>query len=317
MSRVVVLGSLNMDLVVTLSRLPRIGETVIGDRLQRFPGGKGANQAVAAARLGAEVAMVGRVGKDSFGDELLANLTSDGVDIESVARDPDEPTGAALILVEKGGENLIAVARGAGRLVGDADVARATGSLNERDVLLLQLEIPLAAVAAAARRAKAAGARVILNAAPVARLEASLLSQLEVLVVNEIEAEPLLGRPATDPGQAEQAAHAAVTLGARSAVVTLGAAGAVLAHGKEIHRMKPQRVQAVDATGAGDAFVGGLAAALAAGAALVEAAELAGAAGAAAVTKPGAQASLPRPEDLRRLFGMEWPAEARAGDSSH
>jgi ribokinase len=311
-SRVVVLGSLNMDLVVALSRLPRTGETVIGDRLQRFPGGKGANQAVAAARLGAEVAMVGRVGKDSFGDELLANLTSDGVDIKGVARDPDEPTGAALILVEMGGENMIAVARGAGRLVGDADVARAAGSLKERDVLLLQLEIPLAAVAAAARAAKAAGARVILNAAPVASLEASLLSQLEVLVVNEIEAEPLLGRPAADPGQAEQAAYAALALGARSAVVTLGAAGAVLAQGKEIHRINPQRVQAVDATGAGDAFVGALAAALAAGAALVEAAELAGAAGAAAVTKPGAQASLPRLEDLRRLFGVEWPVQTKA-----
>jgi ribokinase len=256
--------------------------------------------------------MVGRVGNDSFGDELLSNLVADGVAIDGVDRDPNEPTSAALILVEKGGENMIAVARGASGVVGDADVARATRSLEERDVLLLQLEIPLTAVAAAASRAKMAGARVILNAAPAARLEASLLSQLEVLVVNELEAEPLLGRPAADPDQAAEAARAAVALGARAAVVTLGAAGAVLAHGEAIHRMKAQRVQAVDATGAGDAFVGALAAALAAGAALVEAAELAGAAGAAAVTKPGAQASLPRPEDLRRLFGMEWPVQARA-----
>jgi len=312
MSRVVVLGSLNMDLVVSLSHLPRSGETVIGDRLQRFAGGKGANQAVAAARLGAEVAMVGRVGKDSFGDELLSNLEADGVAIDGVERDPNEPTGAALILVEEGGENMIAVARGASRVVGDAEVARATSDLKESDVLLLQLEIPLAMVVAAARRAKAAGARVILNAAPAAALEASLLSQLEVLVVNELEVEPLLGRPAADPEEAEEAARMAVQQGARSAVVTLGAAGAVLVQGESIHRMKAQRVEAVDTTGAGDAFVGALAAALAAGAALVEAAELAGAAGAAAVTKPGAQASLPRPEDLRRLFGMTWPVQLKA-----
>ena len=306
------LGSLNMDLVVSLSHLPRSGETVIGDQLQRFPGGKGANQAVAAARLGAEVAMVGRVGKDSFGDELLSNLEADGVVIGGVDRDPNEPTGAALILVEKGGENMIAVARGASRVVGDVDVARATSNLKEGDVLLLQLEIPLAMVSAAARLAKAAGARVILNAAPAAPLEASLLSQLEVLVVNELEVEPLLGRPAADPEEAEEAARMAVQQGARSAVVTLGAAGAVLVQGESIHRMKAQRVEAVDTTGAGDAFVGALAAALAAGAALVQAAELAGAAGAAAVTKPGAQASLPRPEDLRRLFGMTWPVQLKA-----
>jgi ribokinase len=312
MSRVVVLGSLNMDLVVSLSHLPRSGETVIGDQLQRFPGGKGANQAVAAARLGAEVVMVGRVGKDSFGDELLSNLEADGVAIGGIDRDPNEPTGAALILVEKGGENMIAVARGASRVVGDVDVARATSNLKEGDVLLLQMEIPLATVAAAARRAKAAGARVILNAAPAAPLEAGLLSQLEVLVVNELEVEPLLGRPAADPEEAEEAARMAVQQGARSAVVTLGAAGAVLVQGESIHRMKAQRVEAVDTTGAGDAFVGALAAALAAGAALVEAAELAGAAGAAAVTKPGAQASLPRPEDLRRLFGMTWPVQLKA-----
>jgi ribokinase len=301
-----------MDLVVPLSRLPRSGETVIGDRLQRFPGGKGANQAVAAARLGAEVAMVGRVGNDSFGDELLTNLKKDGVSIEGVEHDPNEPTGAALILVEEGGENMIAVARGAGRMVGEADVSRATKGLRERDVLLLQLEIPMAAVVAAARAGNAAGARVILNAAPAAPLEAGLVSQLEVLVINELEAEAFLGRPAANPAQAEEAARAAVAMGAQSAVVTLGAAGAVLAQGNSIHRMKAQRVEAVDTTGAGDAFVGALAAALAAGAALVEAAELAGAAGAAAVTKPGAQASLPRPEDLRRLFGVEWPVQTKA-----
>lgn len=197
-------------------------------------------------------------------------------------------------------------------MVGDADVARATTRLQERDVLLLQLEIPLAAVTGAARAAKAAGARVILNAAPAAPLEAGLVRQLEVLVVNELEAEALLGRPAADLAQAEEAARAAVAMGAQSAVVTLGAAGAVLADGESIHRIQAQRVEAVDTTGAGDAFVGALAAALAAGAALVEAAELAGAAGAAAVTTPGAQASLPRAEDLQRLFGMEWPVQTKA-----
>src|SRR5262245_2100650 len=312
MSRIVVLGSLNMDLVLPLARLPRSGETVIGERMRRFPGGKGANQAVAAARLGAEVVMVGRVGADAFGDELLASLMADGVDVDSVQRDPDEPTGTALILVQEGGQNMIAVARGANNGLDEADVSRAMAQLQPGDILLLQLEIPLAAVAAAARRAGAAGVRVILNAAPADHLDRALLSEIEVLVVNEVEAAMLLGRPAGDPAQAAEAARAGLALGARALVVTLGAAGAVLATEGRVSPLEPRTVAAVDTTAAGDAFVGALAAVLATGSGLVEAAELAGAAGAATVTRPGAQASLPWPEDLRRLFGIEWPIRAAA-----
>src|SRR5262245_60534047 len=259
--------------------------------------------------------MVGRVGADAFGDELLASLRADGVDVDSVQRDPDEPTGTALILVQEGGQNMIAVARGANNGLDEADVSRAMAQLQPGDILLLQLEIPLAAVASAARRAGAAGVRVILNAAPADHLDRALLSEIEVLVVNEVEAAMLLDRPAGDPAQAAEAARAGLALGARALVVTLGAAGAVLATEGRVSPLEPRTVAAVDTTAAGDAFVGALAAALATGSGLVEAAELAGAAGAAGaanVTRPGVQASRRWPEDLRRLFGIEWPIRAAA-----
>ncbi len=310
MSRVIVLGSLNMDLVVALPRLPGGGETVVGDRLRTFPGGKGANQAVAAVRLGAAVSMIGRVGADVFGDGLLASLTQEGVDVRGVARDFQEPTGAALILVETGGENMIAVAPGANAAVSEAEVQRTVRGLAKGDVLVLQHEVPLSAVAAAVRGARSAGARIILNAAPAARLDPEVLEGLEVLVVNEHEAEAIFSQPARDLRGAKKAARAGVAMGCPAVIVTLGSAGAVLARVGRTQHLEPFHVEAVDATAAGDAFVGALASSLAAGLDLARGAELAGAAGAAAATKFGAQASLPRVSDLKRLFGIEWPVTA-------
>src|ERR1700686_4845237 len=192
MARIVVLGSLNVDLVVTVPRLPHPGETVLGDGLKSYPGGKGANQAVAAARLGGQVAMIGRVGNDSFGAGLIENLDRNGVDSSGVDRDPAAPTGAALIYVEAGGQNMIAVAPGANAMVGPGDAQRAVDMLGPGDLLVMQLEIAISVIEEAVVAARQAGAFVLLNAAPAQRLQPGLLSQLDALVVNEHEAKALL-----------------------------------------------------------------------------------------------------------------------------
>lgn len=305
MASIVVLGSLNVDLVVTVPRLPRAGETLIGDRLRTFPGGKGANQAVAAARLGGEVAMVGRVGSDAFAEPLVRNLGSNGVDASGVERDQSEPTGAALIMVEEGGQNIIAVAPGANRAVGELEVDRAVARLQPGDWLVMQLEVPVVAVRAAAERARAAGARILLNAAPGRPLDPGLLSQLDVLVVNAGEA-ATLADAVSDIGRSPRAAGQALRAqGAGVVAVTLGAEGALLCDQHGQRHINPYQVQAVDTTGAGDAFIGALAVALAAGFAPEPAVRFANAAGAAAATSLGAQEALPRLEDLRRLFGVD------------
>jgi ribokinase len=298
-NRVVVLGSLNRDYVVQVPRLPLAGQTVTGRELLTFAGGKGANQAVAAARLGAEVAMVGRIGDDDSGHGLIDGLAAQGVDVSGVSRDPSAPTGAALIIVEEGGQNLIAVAPGANATVGEEEVARALACLRPGDLLVLQLEIPMEAVGAAVGRAASVEARVVLNAAPPAELDAETLRGLDVLVVNEDEARALAGHPPVE------AASELARRGPAAVVVTLAGRGAVLSQGERSIVVAPRAVRAVDTTAAGDAFVGGLAAALAAGSGVEGAVSLANAAGAAATTAVGAQASLPYREDLVRLFGSD------------
>ena len=301
--RIVVLGSLNADLVVAVPRLPRPAETVLGDRLRTFPGGKGANQAVAAARLGGSVCMVGRVGQDAFGDLLLQSLAADGVDTAGVDRDPDEPTGVALILVEEGGQNLIAVAPGANARVGPREVERAADHLNSESVLLLELEVPLPVVDSAAVAAHQRGSRVILNAAPAtAVLPEGLLRHVDVLVVNEVEAATLFGSSVQSLEDAAAAGRSALEQGTGAAIVTLGAAGAVVVQPAGVSPIGAYPVVAVDTTAAGDAFVGALALSLLRGADLVAAARLGAAAGAAAVTRPGAQSSLPTPADVQALL---------------
>ena len=300
-----VLGSLNADLVVSVPRLPRPAETVLGDRLRTFPGGKGANQAVAAARLGGSVCMVGRVGEDTFGDLLLTSLAADGVDTTRVERDPKEPTGVALIVVEEGGQNLIAVAPGANARVAAREVERATDLLGPESVLLLELEVPLGVVESAAVAAHRRGSRVILNAAPATDgLPDALLRHVDVLVVNEVEAATLFGHPVASVDDAAAAGRAALARGAQNAVVTLGAAGAVAVQPDGHAYISAYPVVAVDATAAGDAFVGALAVSLLHGADLVDAARRAAAAGAAAATRAGAQSSLPRQADVEAVLGI-------------
>lgn len=298
---VVVVGSANVDLVVDVPRHPAGGETILGGDLRRTPGGKGANQAVAAARAGgADTTFVGALGRDESGELLLASLGGAGVRTDTVER-VDAPTGTALITVSPDGENAIVVAPGANSRVrvGAAQARRIAAA----DVVLAQLEIPLDAVVAAARERRE-GALFVLNAAPSRDLPDALWDQLDVLVVNEHEAADLAG-PGSGAATPEELA-AALLARVPAVVVTLGAAGSlVAARGADAVRVPAAEVAAVDTTGAGDTYCGVLAAALAgsglAGSGLLRAAGLAGAAGALAVTRPGAQDAVPDAADVVAL----------------
>jgi ribokinase len=297
-----VVGSLNLDLVVRVARLPGPGETVTGSDVFRNPGGKGANQAVAAARLGRRVAMVGCVGDDDAGRELLGSLAGAEVDTAQVRVVDGVPSGTAFITVGEDGENQIVVSPGANARLTPADVAAARPALEAATVTLLQLEVPLEAVAAAA--ATAAG-RVVLNPAPVRDLPGDLLTGVDVLVPNRVELAQLAG--ASVPETVEAAGTLAGRLPARAVVVTLGADGALVVEDGRVSHVPSVPVRPVDTTAAGDAFCGGLADALAGGASLQEAARRAVRVAAAACLRPGAQASLPTPADLEALPGPGGP----------
>lgn len=301
---VVVVGSLNMDLVVRAPRIPRPGETIIGGEFHTAPGGKGANQAVAAARLGGQVSMVGRVGSDAFAQSLLDGLTADGVDHNFVTQDPDAATGVAFIVVDDAGENSIVVASGANMRLSSANVDAAKVVIASADVLLLQLEIPLAAVTQAARAAHAHGATVILTPAPACPLPPELLSLIDVLVPNESEAALLTRLPVGDRAEIESAAMALRELGVDTVVLTLGRRGALLVREGEKEFIAAFEVTAVDTTAAGDAFVGGFAVALAEGRSLTDAVRWGNAAGALATTKLGAQPSLPARRAVEALMAQ-------------
>ncbi|NML47226.1 ribokinase [Ramlibacter sp. G-1-2-2] len=296
---VAVFGSLNMDLVVRVPRMPEAGETLTGRSFLTNPGGKGANQAVACARQGARVAMVGRVGDDAFGAELRSALAVQGVDASGVLETPGVSTGVAAILVDDGAQNCISVVPGANGQVAeaDADAMRLAGT----KLLLLQLEVPMAAVLRAAQVARAAGCQVLLNPAPAQALPEALWPLVDILVLNEIEAKLLGGLADVHAGNAAEAAAQLSARGPRDVIVTLGAEGAVwFADGKSRHFPAPQ-VRAVDTTAAGDTFIGALAALLVEGATMDRAVEHAIRAAAIAVTRVGAQASMPtRAEVLTR-----------------
>jgi ribokinase len=296
---VLVVGSVNADLVVGVDRRPGAGETVLGSDLATFPGGKGANQAVAAARLGASVAFLGRVGTDSFAGYLRDNLDREGVATGQLLAVPG-PSGVALITVDPAGDNSIIVAPGANARLTAAGIEAARAAFEAARVVSAQLEVPVEAVEAAARLAAAAGARFILNLSPARDVPPALLAAADPLVVNEHEAAFLLGEGRLDPERSRPAASAAALLarGPRSVVITLGADGAYVAGAGGGARVRSPRVTVVDTTGAGDAFTGALAWRLSLGDTLPEAAALAARVGAAAVTARGAQGSYPAPDQL-------------------
>ena len=298
---VAVVGSLNLDLVIRVAELPGPGETVSGGDLFRNPGGKGANQAVAAARLGRRVAMVGCVGDDQAGHELLASLEAAGVDGSGVRVVEGVPSGTACITVSEDGENQIVVSPGANARLTPDDVA-AAAAVRSAAVTLLQLEVPLETVAAAARTA---GGRVVLNPAPMRALPAELLGRIDVLVPNRVELARLAGGPV--PQTVDDAVRLAGRLAARAVVVTLGADGVLVVEDGQDGHVPAVPIRPVDTTAAGDAFCGGLADALAGGASLQEAARRAVRVAAAACLRPGAQASLPTPADLEALPGPAGP----------
>lgn len=298
---VLVAGTINTDLVARVEHAPEAGETVTGRSFAIFGGGKAANQAVAAARSGVPTAMLGALGEDDFGRQRLADLRAEGIDVESVGRTSEAASGVALITVEEAsGQNRIAYVPGATLTVAP-DAAVAAVERVRPSVLLATLELPLPTLDRLVDAARGAGATIVLNASPEAAGGRSLLSRVDVLVVNEVEAGDLLGRP-VDAGTGAEAATALLESGPRRVVVTLGAAGAVVAADGRVDRLAAPVVAVVDTTGAGDAFVGAMAARLAEGSDVVGAARAGVVAGSLATTRAGAQPSMPRREEIERML---------------
>jgi ribokinase len=308
--RLTVLGSLNMDISVSVSRLPGPGETTLGAGAVIAPGGKGANQAVAAARLGGAVRMVGCVGEDEFGDRITASLSADDIDLGPVRTVPGYATGLALITVDSAGENMITVAPGANGQAGGQEAAAALSG--PADMLVLSAEIPVEVLAAVLAGAADQRTACLLNLAPVPHPAASLLSAgVDWLVVNESEASAVLGRTVTGLRAAAAAAADLAVSGVRNAVVTAGSAGAALAGAAGAESVPGFRVSSVDSVGAGDAFVAALGVTLAAGIVPAAALRAACAAGATATTRRGTQVALPRPAEIRAATGADWPVVLR------
>ncbi|MBK9926136.1 MAG: ribokinase [Anaerolineales bacterium] len=301
MPNILVVGSLNADLVVRTPRFPQPGETISGEDLQVIPGGKGANQAVAAARLGANVSMLGRVGKDNFGDFLINNLKSNHVDTSLIERD-DASTGTATIMVDSNGQNSIVLSAGANGKVSSLDVERA--SFSTFSLLLLQLEIPTLTVLSAAKLAKQNGVRVILNPAPAKPLPDELIALADFIIPNETELSLLTGMVVNDIPSAEKAAYALLDKGAQNVIVTLGSKGALIVDKNTSQHVNTFKVDVVDTTAAGDAFIGCLASVLDSSN-LLDAVRYACACGALATTKFGAQPSLPNKEDVENIVGTQ------------
>ena len=292
-NRIVVVGSCNMDLVVRVPRLPLPGETLAGTDFKCLPGGKGANQAVAAARLGGKVSLVGCVGTDAFGDELCAGFATDDIDVSHLHRLADVPTGIASITVSNDGLNSIVLAAGANGALEPRHIERAEALIAEAAVLLCQLEVPLQTVRAAIEIAARHGTLVVLNPAPAALLERRLLDNVDFLVPNESEAGLLTGLAINDLDSARHAGAALLAQGPRHVLLTLGARGLWMATAGGSQHFPAPKVEAVDSTAAGDTFIGGFAAGIAAAGDPLSAILVGQRAAALSVTRFGAQSSIP------------------------
>ncbi|MCU0072798.1 ribokinase [Pseudomonas koreensis] len=298
-ANVVVIGSLNMDLVTRAPRLPRGGETLIGHSFATVSGGKGANQAVAAARLGAQVSMVGCVGNDAYGVQLRDALLAEQIDCQAVSVVEDS-SGVALIVVDDNSQNAIVIVAGANGSMTPAVIDRFDAVLQAADVIICQLEIPDATVGHALKRGRELGKTVILNPAPASRpLPADWFAAIDYLIPNESEAAALSGMAVDSLETAEKAAAYLISLGAGKVIITLGAQGSLFANGTGYQHFPAPKVKAVDTTAAGDTFVGGFAAALAAGRTEAEAIRFGQVAAALSVTRAGAQPSIPTTSDVQ------------------
>lgn len=304
-ARIVVVGSANVDYIARVERLPRPGETVVGGEFIAAGGGKGANQAIAARRLGAEVTFVGRVGADASGTLVTTAFEREGIDRSWIGVDASAPTGVALIFVDRDGQNMIAVASGANHRLDPDAIRQAASAFVPGDILIVQLEIPRDAVVAALELARARGLTTVLNPAPAADLPSEILRRADWITPNEFEAATLTGVPVVDLDSARRAARILLERGAEHVVITLGERGALYASGGEVRDVPAFSVQTVDTTAAGDAFTAGLAVALGRGRLIPEALRFASAAGALAATRPGAQPSLPTRPEVQELLARE------------
>jgi len=308
-ARIAVLGDTNQDFVMRAERMPRPGETLVGSDLKFAPGGKGANQAVTAARVGAHVTFVGGVGDDLFGPQLLANLEREGIDTSFATRDPEAHTGAAFIALSPSGENSILCCMGANLAVSPAQVEGARAAIADAEMLLVQLGVPLESVLRAMEIAGQVGTRVLFDPAPVCGSLDAMWPHTTIATPNETEAEAIIGTPVTDLASAAAAARWFRERCVEIAVIKLGAQGALVLDDDGARLVRGYTVDVVDTTGAGDAFAGALGARLAEGAPVEEALAFANAAGAMAASRFGAQPSLPRRDEVEALM-----AEQEASD---
>ncbi|MHC4517594.1 MAG: ribokinase [Planctomycetota bacterium] len=297
-ARIVVVGSSNMDLVVKSSRIPVVGETILGGDFLMVPGGKGANQAVAAAKLGAHVSFVARLGDDMFGRRSLENFTDAGVDTTHVTLSTEAPSGVALIMVDADGNNVIVVASGANALLSPDDVRGAESEIASSGAVVAQLESPLETVQAAAQLAHAAGVPFVLDPAPAQPLPPELLELVDVLTPNETEAQILTGIDVTDEASGRAAAEELLSVGVKTVILTMGAQGFLLVDRERVEFVTARKVDAVDSTAAGDAFTGSLAVGMAQGQSLSEAGAFANQVAALSVTRMGAQPSMPTRQEV-------------------
>jgi len=303
MSHIVFVGSLNMDLVVRVPHMPEPGETVLGVDFQQIPGGKGANQAVGAARMGAKVTMIGRVGSDDFGRELTENLSREGIDISNVTVDENEPSGIAMITVDKEGQNSIVVASGANMALTPEEIRSAWQNIKNIDLVVMPLEIPLDCIEETVRLAVHDKVKVVLNPAPAQMLSNELLKNVDVLVPNENETTLLTGLSIESIAEAETAAKKLLDRGSKAVVLTLGSRGALLVRNEMLpEKVAPFEVEVVDTTAAGDAFVAALSVGISDQLPLEEAVYQANAAGALAVTRMGAQPSMPTQREVQKFL---------------
>jgi ribokinase len=298
MKNIVVVGSCNTDMVIKSERLPVPGETILGGTFMMNPGGKGANQAVAVARLGGDVTLIAKTGNDIFGKQSIEVYHSEGIHTGFVFSDPDRPSGVALITVDSHGENCIVVASGANAALSPKDIEQAKPAIESADILLMQLEIPIETVEYAAKTASEKGVKVILNPAPAQALSSELIKNLYLITPNKTEAELLSGIKVTGWESAKEAAIAISKKGVENVIVTLGSLGSLIKEKENFYCVEACKVTAVDTTAAGDTFNGALCVGLSEGMSLTDAVKLASNASAIAVTRMGAQASIPYRKEL-------------------
>lgn len=301
---ITVLGSLNMDLVANVRVMPRIGETLIGNAYKQVPGGKGANQADAIAKLGGKVQIIGMVGDDSFGRDLKESLNRDGVDVRYIKTDRNTPTGIAMIMVNDEGDNSIVVVPGANFKLTPKDIDDSLKAIEEGEIVVAQLETPIDTVRYTLKKAKELGKYTILNPAPAARLDDELIGYIDLLIPNETELEVLSGKAIESELDIISAAKVLIDKGVNELIVTIGDKGSLYINGNESRIYPAYRVKPVDTTAAGDSFIGGIAVALWQGKTMEEAIQFATKVGALTVTKEGAQSSLPtlkEVEDFKAL----------------